>query len=130
MSNHPRASDGTRADPTFTCDRCSAKVDSAATGTRHRNHCPRCLWSVHVDNNTGDRAATCRGPMEPIAVWVRPNGEWAIVHRCRRCNEVRANRIAGDDNALALMSLAARPMAQPPFPLDTLEPDAPATGSA
>jgi len=61
--------------------------------------------------------------MEPIAVWVRADGEWAIVHRCRQCNAVRATRIAGDDNALALMSLAARPMAQPPFPLDSLGPD-------
>jgi hypothetical protein len=30
------------------------------------------------------------------------------------------NRIAGDDNALVLMSIAARPMASPPFPLDKL----------
>jgi hypothetical protein len=27
------------------------------------------------------------------------------------------NRIAGDDNALALLSIAARPMAMPPFPV-------------
>jgi hypothetical protein len=56
--------------------------------------------------------------MEPIAIWVRPGGEWAIVHRCRRCNCTRINRIAGDDNELALLSLAVRPLAQPPFPLD------------
>ena len=23
--------------------------------------------------------------MEPIAVWVRRGGEWAVIHRCRRC---------------------------------------------
>jgi len=33
---------------------------------------------------------------------------------------LNANRIAGDDNELALLSLAVRPLAQPPFPLDTL----------
>jgi len=59
--------------------------------------------------------------MEPIAVWVRPDGEWAIVHRCRQCGATRTNRIAGDDSTLALMSLAVRPLAQPPFPLDRLE---------
>jgi ribosome biogenesis GTPase len=59
--------------------------------------------------------------MEPIAVWVRPNGEWAIVHRCRKCGAVRTNRVAGDDNELALMSLAVRPLARPPFPLDRLD---------
>ena len=32
----------------------------------------------------------------------------------------RINRIAGDDNELALMSLAVRPLASPPFPLDRL----------
>jgi hypothetical protein len=56
--------------------------------------------------------------MEPIAIWVRPDGEWALVHRCGTCHVVRVNRIAGDDNAHALMSLAARPIASPPFPLD------------
>ena len=59
--------------------------------------------------------------MEPIAVWVRYNGEWAIVHRCKRCQALRVNRIAGDDNELVLISLALRPLARPPFPLDGLE---------
>ncbi len=58
--------------------------------------------------------------MEPISVWVRSDGEWSIVHRCRHCGMIRVNRIAADDNALALMSMAAKPLAQPPFPLDRL----------
>jgi hypothetical protein len=58
--------------------------------------------------------------MEPIAVWVRHNGEWSLVHRCTRCGMMKANRIAGDDNELLLLSLATRPLAQPPFPLDGL----------
>jgi len=37
-------------------------------------------------------------------------GEWTIVHRCGRCTAIRTNRIAGDDNELALMSLAVRPL--------------------
>lgn len=58
--------------------------------------------------------------MEPIAVWVQPSGEWALVHRCASCKVVGVNRIAGDDNEHALCSLAARPIALPPFPLDRL----------
>jgi hypothetical protein len=58
--------------------------------------------------------------MEPIAVWVRPNEEWALVHRCGTCHAVRVNRIAGDDNPLMLMRLAVKPLAQPPFPLEWL----------
>ena len=107
--------------PTFICEQCQQTVASQAAGTEHRNHCPRCLWSLHVDIRPGDRRSGCRGLMEPIAVWVRYNGEWAIVHRCKRCQGLRINRIAGDDNELVLISLALRPLARPPFPLDSLE---------
>jgi uncharacterized protein YcbX len=92
-----------------------------APGTQHRNHCPSCLWSRHVDDDVpGDRAADCLSAMEPISICVRADGEWALVHRCGGCGEVHVNRIAGDDNPLALMHLAVRPLAQPPFPLEWL----------
>jgi len=103
----------------FVCRRCKRGVSGDAYGTRQRNHCPHCLWSRHVDDAVGDRAATCGGAMEPIAVWVRRDGEWAIVHRCQSCGTLRTNHVAGDDDAWAMMSLAARPLAQPPFPLET-----------
>jgi hypothetical protein len=77
-----------------------------------------------VDEMPGDRASECHGAMEPIAVWVRPGGDWAIIHRCRSCGELHSNRVAGDDNELALMALAVRAIAQPPFPLERLLPDA------
>lgn len=56
--------------------------------------------------------------MEPIGVWVKRDGEWAVIHRCTQCGAIHPNRIAGDDNEWALMSLAARPLAQPPWPID------------
>lgn len=68
--------------------------------------------------------------MEPIAIWVRPDGEWALVHRCGTCKVVRVNRVAGDDNAWALMSLAARPIAMPPFPVDRVPPSSRDDGPA
>jgi hypothetical protein len=58
--------------------------------------------------------------MEPVAVWIRNKGEWSLIHRCKDCGAMRCNRIAGDDSPVALMSLAVRPLAQPPFPLDSL----------
>lgn len=103
----------------FVCTRCAARVDGKAIGTAHRNHCPRCLWSRHVDDLSGDRRSTCGGMMEPVAIWVR-KGEWVIIRRCQECGALHANRIAGDDNELALVSIAVRPVAQPPFPLDCL----------
>jgi hypothetical protein len=92
-----------------------------APGTQHRNHCPSCLWSRHLDGAVpGDRAASCTASMEPIAVCVHRDGEWALVHRCDGCTTVHVNRIAGDDNPLMLMRLAVKPLAQPPFPLEWL----------
>lgn len=55
--------------------------------------------------------------MQPIAVEVRPNGEWALVHRCRVCGKLSTNRIAGDDDEQALLKLALRPITALPFPL-------------
>ncbi len=58
--------------------------------------------------------------MEPIAVAAKPDGEWAIIHRCVGCHQLRANRVAGDDDERALLALALRPMASPAFPLDEI----------
>ena len=59
--------------------------------------------------------------MEPIAVWVRNKGEWAVVHRCRRCGALSSNRVAADDNPMKLMSIAMKPLGLPPFPLERIE---------
>ncbi len=104
----------------FTCIHCRQAIPATALGTSHRNHCPICLWSRHVDDQPGDRASPCRAPMEPIAIEVRRGGEWAILHRCTGCHTLKANRIAGDDHELTLLALALKPIAQPAFPLDML----------
>ena len=59
--------------------------------------------------------------MEPVAVWVRKGGEWAIIHRCRLCGKLTSNRIAADDNPMLLMSIAMRPLCTPPFLLERIE---------
>ena len=66
-------------------------------------------------------ASDCGGIMEPVAVWVRKGGEWAIIHRCRRCGVLHSNRVAADDNPMLLMSIALKPLAQPTVPLERLE---------
>lgn len=124
MTRNQRSSSfdrGRRRQPShFRCRNCGADVPTDAAGTRHRNHCPFCLWSRHVDVAPGDRAAGCGLAMEPIAIHVRGDGEWVLVHRCRGCAAIHLNRTAGDDNALLLVRLAVRPLASPPFPLDAL----------
>ena len=105
----------------FTCKVCGRPIFPDAAGSAHRNHCPNCLSSLHVDEEPGDRASDCGGIMEPIGVWVRKNGEWAIIHRCRRCGKLDSNRIAADDNPIKLMSIALKPLTLPPFPLEHIE---------
>ncbi|PKM61117.1 MAG: RNHCP domain-containing protein [Firmicutes bacterium HGW-Firmicutes-4] len=104
----------------FFCRNCGSVVSFTGAGTKHRNHCPHCLFSLHVDVLPGDRSANCSGLMEPISVWIRKNQEWAIIHRCRRCGHLSSNRIAADDNPIMLMSIAVAPLASPPFPLEKI----------
>lgn len=106
---------------TFICRVCGREVVPAGAGSEHRNHCSNCLSSLHVDMEPGDRLADCGGIMEPIAVWVRKSGEWAIVHRCKRCGILSSNRIAADDNPIKLISIAMKPLCTPPFLLEYLE---------
>ena len=105
----------------FTCRVCGRLVVAAGAGSAHRNHCPNCLCSLHLDMEAGDRDADCGGIMDPVGVWVKKNGEWAIIHRCRRCGQFSANRVAADDNPMKLMSIAMKPLSQPPFPLERIE---------
>lgn len=104
----------------FVCQVCGNIVTPEGAGTKHRNHCPHCLSSLHVDDTPGDRGADCDGIMDPIGVWVRKNGEWAIIHRCTRCGRIASNRLAADDNPVKLMSIALKPLTSPPFPIEEL----------
>lgn len=122
-SNHDHIrhdSKSRQRESTFRCVNCHLMISVLGLGTQHRNHCPQCLWSKHVDTNPGDRTSICQGKMEPIAVWVKDKLEWALVHRCKNCGELKSNRIGGDDNEFVLMSLASKPIALPPFPLDKI----------
>ena len=105
----------------FTCKVCGRPVVAAGAGSDHRNHCPNCLSSLHLDIDPGDRQADCGGIMDPVGVWVRKNGEWAIIHRCRRCGQLSSNRVAADDNPMKLMSIAMKPLTSPTFPLERIE---------
>ncbi|MDD2956338.1 MAG: RNHCP domain-containing protein [Oscillospiraceae bacterium] len=105
----------------FTCKFCGRLVTPAGAGSEHRNHCPNCLCSLHLDLEPGDRAADCGGVMDPVAVWVRRDKEWAVIHRCRICGGLSSNRVAADDNPMKLMSIAMKPLTSPPFPLEKIE---------
>lgn len=105
----------------FVCRNCGWQISPQGAGTHHRNHCPNCLHSLHVDNKPGDRESDCGGIMEPVSVWIRNRGEWALIHRCKRCGQLHSNRISADDNPAKLLSIAMKPVANPPFPIERMQ---------
>lgn len=82
---------GSGNDP-FTCQQCGARVEPLEGS--FRNHCPECLWSLHVDIIPGDRKNPCRGRMEPVALEGSEGAGWYVVHRCTRCGETSRNHCA------------------------------------
>ncbi len=87
----------------FVCEHCGAAI----IGSGYTNHCPRCLWSKHVDVNPGDRAAACGGLMEPVAL-EGSSPAYTVVHRCVKCGEKRRNRAEQNDDAASLVALAGK----------------------
>lgn len=90
----------TRTKENFTCEHCG----TAIIGNGYTNHCPHCLWSKHVDVSPGDRAAECRGMMDPIRVET-DGGGYAIIHRCQRCGVEKKNRVAAEDEVSAITAI-------------------------
>lgn len=93
----------------FKCRHCKRFVCPAEHGTHHRNHCPFCLFSRHVDDHIGDRMSSCGASMEPVGHFQRPNDEYMLVHRCLACGLERFNRIAADDDFELVVSLPLLP---------------------
>ncbi|HMB17509.1 MAG TPA: RNHCP domain-containing protein [Candidatus Paceibacterota bacterium] len=77
----------------FICANCGTKVK----GNGYTNHCPHCLVSRHVDINPGDRKNDCGGLMDPIDI-EKENGEYIIIHKCKKCGEEKRNKVAKEDN--------------------------------
>ena len=101
---------------TFVCHNCKKVVGVKAIGTHQRNHCPYCLYSLHVDEKVpGDRKSRCHGLMEPVGLTFKDEGtdkygkkrqgESVIIHQCAKCGKTNRNRIAGDDDPRAIMSI-------------------------
>lgn len=95
----------TRRREDFSCLNCGAVV----RGTGYTNHCPRCLWSRHVDVTPGDRAADCGAAMEPVAA-LAEGDSFAVVQRCTACGHTWRNRVAEADDREAVLALFGRPV--------------------
>lgn len=87
----------------FVCEHCGADV----VGTGYTNHCPKCLWSKHVDIDPGDRAATCGGMMEPLAL-EGSTPKYRIVQKCVVCGKVFRIAVAPNDDVEKLLALSSK----------------------
>jgi len=77
----------------FICAHCGKTV-IALTNGGYRNHCPFCLYSLHVDKNIGDRNSSCYGLMKPVGIEYNSKKGYQIVHVCGKCNVKRLNKVA------------------------------------
>lgn len=79
----------------FVCLQCGFHVPKAEKTCR--NHCPQCLYSLHVDDVIpGDRMNNCHGLMEPIGLKQTSKG-YMIIHRCQICGAIKNNQVLSDD---------------------------------
>ena len=66
-------------------------------GYTSRDHCNKCLHSIHIDITPGDRLNECLGDLVPINVEYTKKGQ-VIIYRCSKCNEILKNIVAQDDD--------------------------------
>ncbi|WP_134160337.1 RNHCP domain-containing protein [Alicyclobacillus sacchari] len=104
----------THRNESFTCMNCGLQVQPSERTCR--NHCPHCLYSVHLDIFPGDRQANCGGIMEPLRIEYNPRKGYQIVHRCQRCGHESRNIVLQDvavqpDEQEAIYELMKHPKA-------------------
>lgn len=92
-------------DEEFTCLNCGQLVPKLEYSAR--DHCPYCLYSIHVDINPGDRANDCKGLLKPIDIEKFKN-TYKIIYKCEKCNELHKNIIANDDNIDKIIELTVK----------------------
>ena len=88
----------------FICRNCGETVKPL--GYTSRDHCPYCLYSIHIDVVPGDRANTCLGTLKPISVETNPKKGYVIVYQCDKCNEIKRNKAAEDDDFNVLLDIS------------------------
>lgn len=97
-------------DQGFLCAHCGENIPP--NGKTSRDHCPKCLYSLHVDIFPGDRKNPCRGELIPMQALPDPKKDFIILYRCKKCGEVIRNRAILDgempDDRDKLIELTAK----------------------
>lgn len=92
-----------KRDEAFTCINCGKEI--SPLGYTTRDHCPYCLYSIHIDIMPGDRANTCKGILKPIGI-EKFRDTYKIVYRCEKCHKVHKNIMATDDSLDEIINIS------------------------
>lgn len=92
-------------DEEFICLNCNFKVEKLKYTSR--DHCPKCLYSKHVDITPGDRENPCKGILEPIG-YIKKGDKEQIIYECRTCKKRVRNIVAEDDNRNLIIELSTK----------------------
>ena len=98
----------TMIDEDFICRECGNDVK--ALGYTARDHCPKCLTSIHIDNNPGDRSCKCLGTLRPVAVEPSKKDTYKIVYICDKCGMIKRNKAALDDDMDKIINIMSNPI--------------------
>lgn len=92
-------------DESFTCNNCGYQVEPLKYSSR--DHCPMCLYSIHIDINPGDRQNTCLGNLIPIGI-EKFKDTYKIIYKCSKCKEIHKNIMARDDDMNKIIELSSK----------------------
>ncbi|MCL2621645.1 MAG: RNHCP domain-containing protein [Firmicutes bacterium] len=93
-------------DSGFVCVICGADVK--VLGYTSRDHCNKCLCSLHIDINPGDRANTCGGVLVPVGVVEGGKKGRIINYKCNKCGKLHNNKAADDDCFEAILKIMSK----------------------
>ena len=90
-------------DNEFNCIVCGKNVPTLNSSSR--DHCTRCLCSIHIDINPGDRLNTCLGTLIPIDIETNSKKGYIIKYKCNKCGQFHNNKAAVDDNFQTILKV-------------------------
>lgn len=92
-------------DESFICKNCGYSVEPL--NYTARDHCPKCLYSLHIDIMPGDRKNTCLGNLIPIGI-EKFKDTYKIVYKCDKCGIIHKNIMARDDDMDLIIKLSSQ----------------------
>lgn len=90
-------------DNSFICENCGHNVRKLQYSSR--DHCPKCLFSKHVDISPGDRQNECHGLMKPAGI-EKYKDTYKIKYVCEKCKKQQKNIAAKDDSIDEIIKLS------------------------